>query len=85
MRATFVNLHRDFTTPFVNCNRLMNDRPDEPRFFLCLGFMPNDVPLGKGGGRDFIHPFVWEDKSSQQHGQRIFLCVFHKRVKACLT
>ena len=40
MRATLVNLHRDFTTPFINHDHLMDDRPKESRLFLYLSFMP---------------------------------------------
>lgn len=59
MRATFVNLNGKFTTTFINRNCIINDRPEENRLFLCFIFVPDDVPIGGGGGRDFVMPFVW--------------------------
>ena len=59
MRATFVNLRRDFTPPFVNRDRLMDDRPKERRLFLCLSFMLDDVPLWGSGEGGFLPPFMW--------------------------
>ena len=36
MRASFVDLLWDFTTPLVNCQCLVDDQPQEGRIFLCL-------------------------------------------------
>ena len=36
VRATFVNLHQDFTAPFFNCHYLMDDRLEMPLFFCAL-------------------------------------------------
>ena len=57
MRATFVNICRDLSPPFVNHDRLMDDRPKVNCLFLCFSFMPNDVPLREcgGGGTSFLH------------------------------
>lgn len=58
MGATFVNLHRDFTSPLVNRHNLMEDRPKEDNLFLCLSFVLDDIPLWGGGRRNFILPLV---------------------------
>jgi hypothetical protein len=34
----------------------MDDRPEENRLFFCLRFVLDDIPLGEGGGGDFITP-----------------------------
>ena len=59
--ATLVNLYQDMFTSFVDCHYLMNDC----HLLLCLVFMPNDTPIQRGGGRNFVPPFVkdWFFKS----------------------
>jgi hypothetical protein len=51
MRATFVNLCQDISTPLIDCYNLMDDIPEKENLFLCLSFVPYDIPLrgGRGG------------------------------------
>ena len=58
MGTTFVSLHRDCTAPLINHDCLMDDQPKEGRLFLCLSFVPYEIPPGGGGGGNFIPPLV---------------------------
>ena len=53
--ATFVNLNWDFTAPLVNCDCLMDDRPEEKCLLFYLSFVPDDIPLGECGGGIWLH------------------------------
>ena len=53
MGTSFVNLRWNYTVPLVNHNR-----SEVGRLYLCLRFVPNDIPCGGGGGRNFIPPLV---------------------------
>jgi hypothetical protein len=63
VRATFVNLHQDFTTPLSNYHNLMDDQRKKGRLFLCLSFVPNDIPL-RGKWRVGFHSSIYEEPSS---------------------
>ena len=55
MGTTFVNLHQDFTTPLVDHDCLIDERPKEGRLFLCLSFVPDDIPSWGGRGELSFH------------------------------
>ena len=56
MKATFVNLHWDFPTPLIYCHNLKYDWPKKGNLFLCLSFVPNDIPLrGSAWGISSCH------------------------------
>jgi hypothetical protein len=59
MGATFVNLHRDLPASLIiNCHNLINDQP-KLSLFLCLSFVPNDIPFRESGRENLIPPLMW--------------------------
>lgn len=57
--ATFVNLHRDYPAPLINCHNLMDDQPKKRSMFLCLSFVSNDIPFRESRKGIFILPLMW--------------------------
>jgi hypothetical protein len=62
MRANFVNLCRDFYTPLVNRDNLVDDRQEKCNLFLCLNIVPYDIALR--GGEGGIHFTAYAESAS---------------------
>ena len=59
VRTTLVNFCQDSSMPFIHCHCLVNNWPKNGHFFLCLSFVPNDIPSRWSGWGNFIMPLMW--------------------------